>query len=57
MKTYFIAKEDGYGQRTGNFEQVQLSEDQIEINHYGHKTYRGRFLYESFAEVLRAIQD
>ena len=57
MKTYFIAKEDSYGQRTGTYESLELSEDQIEINRFGSKTYQGRFLYESFLEVLIAIQD
>jgi len=57
MKTYFIAIRDSYGQRTGTFQSLELSEDQISINQYGSKTYNGSFLYESLSEVVRAIQD
>jgi hypothetical protein len=57
MKTYFIATRDSYGQRTGTFQSLELSEDQVSTNQYGSKTYNGSFLYESLSEVLIAIQD
>ena len=57
MKTYFIATRDSYGQRTGTFTSAELSDEQIEINRFGSKMYQGQFLYESYLEVLRAVQD
>lgn len=57
MKNYFIATTDSYGQRDGSYRSLELTEDQIEINQFGFKTYNGYFLYESFEQVLRAIQD
>lgn len=57
MKTYFICNVDSYGQRSGTYYSVQLSDDQIEISVHGFKLFKGRFLYESELEVIRACQD
>ena len=57
MRNYFIATRDSFGQRTGTFTSVELSEDQVEINRFGSKMYQGQFLYDSYLEVLRAVQD
>lgn len=56
-KTYFIALTDSYGQRNGYYETIELTEAEIEMNRFGFKEHKGHFLYESLAEVLRAVQD
>ncbi len=57
MKTYFITNTDSYGQRTGTFRSVELSDDQVEINRFGSKMYQGEFLYESYWDACRAALD
>jgi len=56
-KTYFIALTDSYGQRNGYYETIELTDAEIETNRFGFKEYNGHFLYESLAEVLRAVQN
>jgi hypothetical protein len=56
MKTYFICDEDGYGQRTGTYRKVELTAEQIDIDMFGNEKYRGRYLYTSLEQVLRACQ-
>jgi hypothetical protein len=58
MNTYFICNVDSYGQRTGTYTTIQLSESDIKIDNYGNKlTNEGRFLYDNEIEVIRACQD
>jgi hypothetical protein len=56
-KTYYIANTDSYGQRNGTYRSVDLSDDEVETNHMGWKTYKGHFLYESQLDVTYAVQD
>lgn len=57
MTTYFICNTDSYGQRTGTYRSIQISEADIETNHHGWKIYNGMFLYESEHQVMLACQD
>ena len=54
---YYICIEDSYGQRTGNYREVRLEEDEINIDRFGHKTWKGHFLFEKLIDVIRACQD
>ena len=58
MKTYFYCKTDLNGQRTGETESINLSEDQItydfHIKERANKLHKGIFLYESNREATRA---
>jgi len=56
MKTYFICDEDGYGQRTGTYRKVELTAEQIDIDMFGNEVYKGKYLYTSLSQVLRACQ-
>lgn len=56
-RTYFIALTDSYGQRTGYYETIELSDNEIETNRFGFKEHKGNFLYESLSDVLRAVQN
>lgn len=54
-KTYFYCKYDSYGQRSGYYDQIELSASEIEtIN--GCMYWKGNFLYSSFSECLWACQ-
>lgn len=55
MKRYYIADEY-QGQRTGTFQEIMLSKEEITLDRFGNKTYNGKYLYESLLDVLRAIQ-
>ena len=57
MKRYYICDEDHYGQRTGTYRTIELSDEQITIDRFGLKRYKGQFLYETLSSVLRACQD
>jgi hypothetical protein len=57
MKTYYICDEDHYGQRTGTYRTIELSDEQITLDRFGLKRYKGQFLYETLSSVLRACQD
>ena len=55
-KTFYFCNEDNYGQRIGTYTTLELTAEQVEERNdlfY----YKGRFLYESFEQVLRACQD
>lgn len=54
---YFIANCDSYGQRSGTYERIYLSDDEIELNHMGWKFHKGKFLYESEIEIIYACLD
>jgi hypothetical protein len=56
-KLYFICNTDSYGQRTGTYKRVYLSDDEIETDHRGWKFHKGVFLYDSEMGVLYACQD
>jgi hypothetical protein len=57
MTTYFICNTDRYGQRTGTYRSIQLSDGDIETNCHGWKMYNGMFVYESEHQVMLACQD
>lgn len=57
MKTYYLCNEDQYGQRTGTYKTIELSDEQITLDRFGLKRYKGQFLYETLSSVLRACQD
>jgi hypothetical protein len=57
MKTYYVCDIDSYGQRTGTYTTLNLSDNDISINQFGCETYNGRFLYDSLMQVLYACQD
>jgi hypothetical protein len=57
MTTYFICNTDSYGQRTGTYSAIQLSEGDVIIDSYGNKRHGGKFLYDSELEIARACQD
>lgn len=54
---YFISICDDYGQRTGRYKRIYLSDDEIEFNHMGWKLHKGTFLYESQPDILFACLD
>jgi hypothetical protein len=55
-KTYFVSNVDSYGQRTGTYRSIELSEDEIRTNCHGWKMHNDIFLYESELEILTACQ-
>lgn len=57
MRTYYVCDIDSYGQRTGTYTKLHLSNNDITINRFGCETYNGKFLYDSLMQVLYACQD
>jgi hypothetical protein len=54
MKTYYFCDEDNYGQRTGTYQSIELSLDDITLDRRGNKYYDNKFLYESEEQIIIA---
>lgn len=54
--TYYYCNEDNNGQRIGTFTTLELTAEQVEERN-DFLYYKGRFLYESYEQVLTACQD
>jgi hypothetical protein len=54
---YFACVEDKYGQRTGDYVELHLNDEEIEFDRFGNKTYKGIFLFENRLDVVRACLD
>lgn len=54
MKTYYFCNEDNFGQRTGTYQQIELSNEDLFTDRYGNKHYNGHFLYESEEQIIIA---
>jgi FKBP-type peptidyl-prolyl cis-trans isomerase 2 len=55
-KTYYYCNRDSYGQRTGSYTKIELSDDQI-IMDGNYKYYGQHLLYEYEIECLYACQN
>ena len=55
-KTYYYVGRDHNGQKTGHYHEIKLTPDQIDTSR-GYESYKGRYLYSSYYEVLIACQD
>lgn len=54
MKTYFFCDEDNYCQRTGTYQSIELSHDDIMLDRHGNLYHNGHFLYKSEEQVIIA---
>jgi hypothetical protein len=55
-KTYYYCNRDSYGQRTGSYTKIELSDDQITMDGT-YKYYGQHLLYEYEIECLYACQN
>jgi hypothetical protein len=53
-KTYYFCDEDNYGQRTGTYQSIELSHDDIMLDRHGNLYHNGHFLYKSEEEIIIA---
>ena len=53
-KAYYFCDEDNFCQRTGTYQSIELSHDDIKIDRRGNKYYNDKFLYESEEEIIIA---
>jgi hypothetical protein len=55
-KTYYYCNRDSYGQRTGSYTKIELSDDQITMDGT-YKYYKQHLLYENLSECWDACQN
>ncbi len=53
-KTYYFCDEDNFCQRTGTYQSIELSLDDITLDRRGNKYYNNKFLYESEEQIIIA---
>jgi hypothetical protein len=53
-KTYYFCDEDNYGQRTGTYQSIELSHDDIMLDRHGNIYHNGHFLYKSEEQIIIA---
>jgi len=51
---YFYCKYDSYGQRTGLYESIELTQDQVYTDRHGNLHHNGHFLYTNESDVIIA---
>jgi hypothetical protein len=55
-KTYYYCNRDAYGQRSGSYTKIELSDDQITMDGT-YKYYKQHLLYENLSECWDACQN